>query len=151
MQCLACRRDRETGAEFTFYYGTQSRQRLPGVDFGPGRPVYRITGRGSGWVCDACLRSRSRWSLALLVACGVIFLACLLLPGLGLPVGSASWLVLLAYAILVQFLPPGSRRAWGELLVLKANKPALLKQGFNAFLPASRYERLKKRRDPLGE
>jgi hypothetical protein len=152
MKCIKCNRERGQGQEYEYYYGDREVKPVQGVGFGARRTYYHIKGHRSEWICDLCVNWRSGLSISLFITfLMAISLVLYLSSQARLSNPFTLQLVLVGYALCVLILPPGRKKTWGEYIALNINKKTLKQQGYTAFLTGSQVERLKKKKDPLGE
>jgi hypothetical protein len=146
MTCSNCRREREKGQSYRFYYGKKGHSTTA---FEPGRKVtttpISIAGEDGAWICDACVDLRQRLNLA--AVAGLFIMVVASIYSAATEGNTANVYACSALALIVAVAGPISvlrrRQDTGESLAIKSRKGALKAAGFDTFLTTRRYQSIR--------
>ena len=147
--CTKCRRERPSGREYHFFYGTKGpsstysdMSKMQKVTSTP----YKVAGQAAAWICDACVRRRKVLYLAVMFLCAAMFVAGAVGSALEkntANVFACSGIALFAIAGgLFQVLT--GREEFGEKAAISAERQRLTAQGHNAFLTPRQLEKMRR-------
>jgi len=149
MICAKCRRERPSGREYHFFYGTKGPTETY-RDYSKMQKVtstpYRVTGQAAAWICDACVRRRKVLYLAVMFLCAAMFVTGAV--GSALEKNTANVFACSGIAFfaiaggLFQVLT--GREEFGEKAAISAKRKDLSAEGHNAFLTPRQLEKMRR-------
>ncbi len=149
MICAKCHRERPSGREYHFFYGTKGPSNTY-RDYGKMQKVtstpYKVAGQAAAWICDVCVRRRKVLYLAVMLLCAAMFVLGAVASALEkntANVFACSGIAFLAVAAgLFQVL--SGREEFGEKAAISAERQRLTAQGHNAFLTPRQLAKMRR-------
>lgn len=144
MKCEKCHRDRTSGDEYSFYYGTRGGS-TTGYDLSRMAKVkttsYNFAGRATAWICDGCVRRAQVLYLGLMAFLPIfVFFSARQVPGAETLCTAIGILLIIALPIIIF----RAKQEVGDRLAISVRKPALKAQHFNAFIDNGTYNRMQR-------
>ena len=149
MICAKCHRERPSGREYRFFYGTKGSSTTY-RDFDKMQKVtstpYKIAGQAAAWICDVCVRRGKALYMTGMLLVAALFVAVAVgswLEGNTANVFACSGIAIFAVAMTLFQVFTG-REEFGEKAAISAQRKDLAAQGHNAFLTPRQLEKMRR-------